>query len=159
MRVRESTIVRIVLQRVSSASVAVDGEIVSRIGAGVCLFVGIAPEDSDADADAAVAKISTLRIFADDAQKMNLSLGDAGAEVLIVSQFTLYGDVRRGRRPSFTGAAAPEIAEPLIDRMVEAFRTHGLEATQGVFGAKMAVELVNDGPVTLVLDVSGGVVG
>lgn len=156
---RESTTVRIVLQRVSSASVAVDGEIVSRIGAGVCLFVGIAPEDSDADVDAAVAKIATLRIFADDAQKMNLSLGDVGAEVLVVSQFTLYGDVRRGRRPSFTGAAVPEIAEPLIDRMVEAFRTHGLEATQGVFGAKMAVELVNDGPVTLVLDVSGGVVG
>lgn len=156
---RESTAVRIVLQRVSSASVTVDEEVVSSIGGGVCLFVGIGPEDSGADVDAAVAKIGTLRIFADDAQKMNLSLGDVGAEVLVVSQFTLYGDVRRGRRPSFTGAGAPEIAAPLIDRMVEAFRSRGLDATRGVFGARMAVELVNDGPVTLVLEVNDGVVG
>lgn len=156
---RDSTTVRIVLQRVSSASVTVDEEVVSSIGDGVCLFVGIGPEDSGADVDAAVAKIATLRIFADDAQKMNLSLGDVGAEVLVVSQFTLYGDVRRGRRPSFTDAGAPEIAAPLIDRMVEAFCSRGLDATQGVFGARMAVELVNDGPVTLVLEVNDGVVG
>lgn len=150
---------RIVLQRVSSASVTIDGEVISAIGHGVCLLVGISPDDSEAEVAAAVDKIAGLRIFADPEGKMNLSISEVGGEVLVVSQFTLYADVRRGRRPSFSDAASPEIAEPIIDAMVAKFRDRGLVTEQGAFGESMAVALVNDGPVTLVLSVSRGVVG
>lgn len=147
---------RIVIQRVSSASVTVEGEIVSSIGQGLCLLVGVAPGDTPDDVEAAVAKISGLRIFADSEDKMNLSVADVGGEVLVVSQFTLYGDVRKGRRPSFTGAAQPDTAERLIERMVRLFNERGLVAKEGVFGARMEVGIFNDGPVTIVLEVSQG---
>lgn len=150
---------RIVLQRVSSASVIVDTETISAIGNGLCLLVGIAPDDTDTEVAAAVDKIAGLRIFADEEGKMNLSVADVEGEILVVSQFTLYGDVRRGRRPSFTGAGPPETAKPLIDALVEAFGERGLRTARGAFGERMALDLVNDGPVTLVLNVSGGVVG
>lgn len=147
---------RVVIQRVTRASVAVDGEVVSSIGAGLCLLVGIAPEDGAEEVSAAVDKISGLRVFPDDAGKMNRSIGEVGGEILVVSQFTLLGDVRKGRRPSFTGAASPDHAEPLVASMADAFGQIGIRTRTGVFGAMMAVELVNDGPVTLVLEVSGG---
>ena len=149
---------RIVLQRVSSASVRVSGEPVARIGPGLCLLVGVSPGDSAADIETAVAKVSGLRIFPDSDGKMNRSVEDAGGEVMVVSQFTLYGDLRRGRRPSFTDAAPPEVAEPLIGELVEGFRSRGLATSEGVFGARMEVELVNDGPVTFSLEITGGVV-
>lgn len=131
---------------------------VSSIGPGLCLLVGVARGDDQADVEAAVAKLSTLRVFADELGKMNLSVEDVGGEVMVISQFTLYGDVRRGRRPSFTDAAPPQQAEPLIDHMVGEFRRRGLTVAEGSFGSRMEVALVNDGPVTLALDVSGGVV-
>ncbi len=149
---------RIVLQRVSGALVTVDGEIVGEIEHGVCLLVGIAPSDEEPDVEAAVDKIVPLRIFGDHDAKLNLSLVDVGGEVLVVSQFTLLGDVRKGRRPSFTGAAGPEHAERLIDLMVRRLREMGVTTAEGVFGARMQVQLVNDGPVTLVLDVERGIV-
>jgi D-tyrosyl-tRNA(Tyr) deacylase len=149
---------RIVMQRVSSAAVRVSGEIVARIGPGLCLLVGVSPDDSVSDVDAAVAKVSGLRIFPDPEGKMNLSVEDIEGEVMVVSQFTLYGNVGRGRRPSFTGAARPETAEPLIGRMVDGFRARGLSTTEGVFGARMEIELVNDGPVTFSLEITGGAV-
>lgn len=147
---------RIVIQRVSSASVRVAAEEVARIGHGLCLLVGVSPEDETADVEAAASKISTLRVFGDEEGKMNRSVLDVGGEVLVVSQFTLYGDLRRGRRPSFTGAAQPHIAEPLIEDLAMAFRELGLDTSEGVFGASMELRLVNDGPVTLVLEVGGG---
>lgn len=149
---------RVVLQRVSTATVRVDGVPLSSIGPGLCLLVGVARGDDGADVEAAVAKLSTLRVFADQLGKMNLSVEDVGGEVMVISQFTLYGDVRRGRRPSFTEAAPPDQAEPLIDQMIAELRRRGLSVAQGSFGAKMEVALVNDGPVTLTLEVSGGVV-
>lgn len=149
---------RIVMQRVSSAAVRVSDEVVARIGPGLCLLVGVSPGDSAEDVEAAVTKVAGLRIFADSDGKMNLSVEDVAGEVIVVSQFTLYGDVKRGRRPSFTAAAAPEIAEPLISHMVDEFRARGLSTSAGVFGAKMDVELVNDGPVTFSLEITGGAV-
>jgi D-tyrosyl-tRNA(Tyr) deacylase len=144
--------VRVVLQRVGSASVSVDGERVSGIGRGLCLLVGIRSGDNHHQVDAAVTKISGLRVFGDDAGKMNLSVMDVDGEILVVSQFTLLGDTRRGRRPSFTMAAPPEEAQPLLDHMVEGFRAEGIPTSVGVFGAHMTVELANDGPVTLILE-------
>lgn len=148
--------VRIVIQRVSSASVTVAEDLVANIGVGLCLLVGVAATDEVGDVEAAVAKISGLRIFNDEHGKMNRSVADVGGQILLVSQFTLYGDMRRGRRPSFTGAAASEVAKPLISQMVAMFRAEGLETREGVFGAAMSVKLINEGPVTLVLDVRGG---
>ena len=145
---------RVVVQRVQRASVDVDGERIAEINRGLLLLVGIAPEDVDVDLRRAAGKIVDLRIFADDEGKMNRSLRDIGGEVLAVSQFTLYGDTRKGRRPSFVGAAAPEIAEPLFNAFVDAIRGQGVEVETGKFGAKMAVELVNDGPVTLLIEVA-----
>lgn len=145
-----------VLQRVTRASVTVDGEEVSVIAEGLCLLVGVEPGDGPAEVEAAVDKISNLRVFSDDAGKMNLSLGDVGGEVLVVSQFTLLGDIRKGRRPSFAGAARPEHAQPLIETMAGSFAERGIVTRTGVFGAEMSVDLVNDGPVTLVLEVSDG---
>jgi D-tyrosyl-tRNA(Tyr) deacylase len=126
--------------------------LVAEIGPGLCLLVGIGEDDDAATVDAAVAKISGLRVFSDAAGKMNLSVVDVEGELLVVSQFTLLGDTNRGRRPSFTTAASPETARPLIDRMAAGFRSAGITTSEGVFGAKMDVELVNDGPVTLLLE-------
>lgn len=144
------------LQRVARASVSVDGDVVSSIGTGFCLLVGVAPDDGGAEVTAAVDKIAGLRVFADEEGKMNRGIGDVGGEILVVSQFTLLGDVRKGRRPSFIRAAPPEQAEPLVEAMAEAFEDEGIVTRTGVFGAMMEVDLVNDGPVTLVLEISGG---
>lgn len=150
--------VRVVCQRVKSASVRVEDRVVAIIGPGLCLLVGIAEGDDAADVEACVDKIAGLRIFSDETGKMNLSVVEVGGELLVVSQFTLLGDVRKGRRPSFTRAADPLFAERLIDRMVMSFQARGISTSQGVFGAKMEVELVNDGPVTLILDVGNATV-
>ncbi|HEX6300824.1 MAG TPA: D-aminoacyl-tRNA deacylase [Acidimicrobiia bacterium] len=147
---------RVVLQRVSRASVSVEGELVSEIGEGLCLLVGIEREDGDGEVSAAVDKIIGLRVFGDEIGKMNLNIGDVDGEILVVSQFTLLGDVRKGRRPSFTRAAQPARAAPLVMAMAEAFDRVGIKTRTGVFGAKMSVEIANNGPVTLVLDISDG---
>lgn len=131
---------------------SVDGSLVSEIGRGLCLLVGVGESDDVPVADAAVSKIVGLRVFPDDAGKMNLSVADVEGEVLVVSQFTLLGDTRRGRRPSFTAAASPERAKPLIDSMTAGFRSAGIATSEGVFGARMELKLVNDGPVTLLLE-------
>lgn len=126
---------------------------VASIGPGLVLLVGVEPEDTVQDVRAVVDKVVNLRVFSDDAGSMNLSIGDTGGEVMVVSQFTLLGDLRKGRRPSFTGAAAPEVAAPLIGEMVEGFRQVGITTGSGIFGATMQVELINEGPVTLVFSV------
>ena len=138
---------RALVQRVSRARVTADGERVSEIGPGMLVLLGVRRGDGDAEADRLARKLLALRIFEDAEGKMNLSVGDAGGEVLCVSQFTLYGDARKGNRPSFVEAAPPEEAERLYERVREALGAQG-----GRFGAKMAVELVNDGPVTLLLE-------
>jgi len=142
---------KIVLQRVTEASVEVEGRIVGRIGRGLCLLVGVEKGDSEADADHLAAKAVELRIFPDEAGKMNLSLADIGGEVLAVSQFTLAGSVRKGRRPSFDGAEEPGRAEALFFYYVEALRKRGPRVETGVFRAMMSVRIANDGPVTFVL--------
>ena len=152
----ESLTVRVIVQRVSEASVTVAGEVVGEINGGLCLLVGVAPEDGSREVEAAVDKIANLRIFADEEGKMNHSVIDTGGGVLVVSQFTLLGDVSRGRRPSFVGAAPPDAARPLIEEMILGFEGHGLPTAAGSFGAMMEVHLVNDGPVTLSLDVRQG---
>ncbi len=152
----ESGPVRIVLQRVSKASVRVGEEVVGEIGPGLLILVGIETEDGERDLATAAEKISELRVFPDESGAMNLSVREIGGSVLLVSQFTLLADVRRGRRPSFVGAAPPEIAAPLFDRLVRSFEERGIPVESGRFGAKMEVSLVNDGPVTLVLDIRGG---
>jgi D-tyrosyl-tRNA(Tyr) deacylase len=144
--------VRIVIQRVSEASVAVDGEIIARIGRGLLLLVGVARGDDEAEARKLALKCAEMRIFSDEEGRFKLSLLDVGGAALAVSQFTLLGDVRRGRRPSFEGAARPEIAQPVFDAFGEALRDAGVAAETGRFGAKMQVTLVNEGPVTIVLD-------
>jgi len=143
---------RAVVQRVTRASVTVDGEIVGEIGNGLVVLLGIARDDTKLDAAYLAEKICALRIFDDDEAKMNLSLKDANGGVLIVSQFTLYGDVRRGLRPSWIEAAAPEIAEPMYEFFVRQVRAAVSEVATGSFRATMQVELVNDGPVTILLD-------
>jgi D-aminoacyl-tRNA deacylase len=135
------------VQRVSEASVSVDGEEVARIGSGLLVLLGVRRGDSEVEADRIAAKLLALRVFEDEAGKMNLSLRDVGGEVLCVSQFTLYGDTSKGNRPSFIDAAPQEEAEPLYERVREA-----LGAQAGVFGARMTVALKNDGPVTLMLE-------
>lgn len=143
---------RALLQRVSHASVTVDEKIVGQIGRGLLVLLGVGQNDSEAQVKTLADKIVYLRIFEDDAGKMNRSLLDIDGEVLVVSQFTLYADVRKGRRPSFTAAAPPEIAAPLVERFKEALAAYGLKVAGGVFGAYMQVELLNDGPVTIWLD-------
>ena len=138
---------RAVVQRVKRADVRVAGEQVGAIEQGLCVLLGVAPDDGPHDVAWMVDKIGTLRIFADDEGKMNRSVRDVGGGVLLVSQFTLYGDVSKGRRPSFTGAAPPTLAQPLYEAVAT-----GLGAARGRFGADMELSLVNDGPVTLVLD-------
>ena len=144
---------RVVLQRVSRASVAIKGEIVGAIGPGLALLVGFTESDDQAAAEWMADKVIGLRIFPDEDGRMNRGLDDTGGDVLVVSQFTLYGDTKKGKRPSFVHAAHPDRAVPLYERFVEALRARapGRVAT-GVFGAMMDVELVNDGPVTLVLE-------
>jgi D-aminoacyl-tRNA deacylase len=139
--------VRALVQRVSGASVTVGGEEVARIGPGLLVLLGVRRGDGPDEADHLARKLLALRVFEDAAGKMNLSARDVGAELLVVSQFTLYGDARRGNRPSFVDAAPPEEAEPLYERVRLALGAEG-----GVFGARMAVSLVNDGPVTLLLE-------
>jgi D-tyrosyl-tRNA(Tyr) deacylase len=137
---------------VSSAAVDIAGERVAEIGPGLLILVGATHGDSDAEAKLLATKAANLRIFADEAGKMNLSALDLGREVIVVSQFTLYGDIRKGRRPSFIDAAAPDVASPLVDRFADELRALGLSVGTGRFGAEMAVSLVNDGPVTIWLD-------
>lgn len=134
----------------------VDGSVVGSIGPGLLLLVGIEAADTDEDVDAAVEKVVNTRVFPDEAGRMNLSLVETGGDALVVSQFTLLADVRKGRRPSYVAAAQPEVAEPLIRRLVDRLRDVGIDTETGVFGAAMEVELVNSGPVTLVLTVNRG---
>ena len=143
---------RAVIQRVSSASVVVSGEAAGRIDAGFLALIGVARDDTDDDAAAIAQKIAGLRIFNDEAGNMNVPLDEAGGSVLAVSQFTLYGDARKGRRPSFVDAAPGDVAQPLFDRVVALLRREGVRVETGVFGAQMRVELVNEGPVTILLD-------
>ena len=145
---------RALLQRSSGARVRVDGEVVGEIGAGLVVLLGVGPDDDEAVAEGLARRTAELRIFDDADGRTNLSLLDVGGEVLVVSQFTLYADTRRGRRPGFTGAAAPELAERLYLRFAEALRARGVRVAIGRFGAVMAVELVNDGPFTIWLDTS-----
>ena len=147
---------RAVVQRVSRASVTVDGVVVGEIGQGLLVLVGVTTTDSEADAAALATKLAGLRIFSDEESKMNLSVTDVGGAVLVVSQFTLYGSTRKGRRPSFTAAAGPDLAAPLVNRVVDELRAHEIDVATGVFGAMMDVSLVNDGPVTLVVEVADG---
>ena len=143
---------RVVLQRVSQAHVEVAGEVVGKIGRGLVVLLGIAPTDTPKAADWLAEKIATLRLFADDSGKMNVSLIDVQGELLVISQFTLFGDCQKGRRPSFTSAAPPELAEPLYQHFLDACRMLGIKTEAGIFGASMAVSLTNDGPVTLILE-------
>lgn len=148
---------RALVQRVSEARVRVDGEIVGEIGVGVLALVGVTHDDTPAQAAKLADKIANLRIFEDDDGKMNLSTLDVGGGVLAVSQFTLYGDTRKGRRPAFVDAARPEHAEPLVDAVLDELRTLGVDPVQtGIFRTDMAVELINDGPVTLMIEVEAG---
>ncbi|MGZ8695525.1 MAG: D-aminoacyl-tRNA deacylase [Gaiellaceae bacterium] len=142
---------RVVVQRVTRAWVTVDGGTAGQIGRGLVVLVGVAALDGEQEADALAGKVARLRIFEDDAGKFDRSVADTGGAVLAVSQFTLIADTRKGNRPSFSHAARPEVAEPLFDRFCEALRSLGLAVETGVFGARMEVELVNDGPVTIVL--------
>ena len=143
---------RAVVQRVNQASVTVDDQVVGHIGRGLLILLGIKTDDTEAEAKWMAQKIAGLRIFADDESKFNLSLRDVDGSVLVVSQFTLYGDARKGRRPSFSDAAPPDLAEPLVNRFVELLRAEELPVETGVFGALMQVEIHNDGPVTLILE-------
>jgi D-tyrosyl-tRNA(Tyr) deacylase len=143
---------RVVLQRVSKASVSIDGRLAGTIGRGFCLLVGFTDGDTTAQVDWMAEKVAGLRLFADNFGKMNLGLQEVGGALLVVSQFTLYGDVARGRRPSFIAAARPDLAIPLYQRFLAALTERGLTVASGEFGAAMQVEIHNDGPVTLILD-------
>ena len=143
---------RVVLQRVSRASVTIAGRTTGAIDRGFCLLVGFTHQDSSAQVDWMAEKVAGLRLFGDADGKMNLGLNDVGGGVLVVSQFTVYGDAAKGRRPSFIDAARPELAIPLYDRFLAALRQRGLPVAAGEFGADMQVEIHNDGPVTLILD-------
>lgn len=143
---------RIVLQRVTRASVTVSGSLVSSIGSGLLLLVASGRDDDPRESDRLADKIATLRVFEDDDGKMNRSLADVGGEALVVPQFTLYGDVRRGRRPSWDGAAPPEEAAERVETFAGALEGRGIRVSRGAFREHMEVELLNDGPVTLILD-------
>lgn len=143
---------RVLLQRVSSASVAIDGDRVGSIGRGFCLLVGFTHRDTAAEVRWMADKIAGLRLFPDDEGRMNLGLADVGGSVLVVSQFTLYGDAAKGRRPSFVAAAPPGIAIPLYEQFCALLAAAGFEVETGRFGADMHVEIANDGPVTLMLE-------
>ena len=143
---------RVVLQRVSKAAVRIHGRVVGEIGKGFCLLVGFTHGDTPAQVDWMAEKVAGLRLFTDAAGKMNLGLEEVGGEILVVSQFTLYGDVAKGRRPSFIAASRPEEAIPLYEAFLAALRHRRLTVASGEFGADMQVEICNDGPVTLILD-------
>lgn len=143
---------RVVIQRVSNGSVTVKGQKVSEIGKGLVILLGIGPNDTEEQARYLTDKIANLRIFEDQNGKMNLSLLDIGGEALIVSQFTLYADTRKGRRPSFTAAAYPDIANPLVEQFTDLFRSLGVPVQTGKFGTHMLVEIQNDGPVTIIME-------
>lgn len=143
---------RVVVQRVSKASVSIENRVAGTIGRGFCLLVGFTHGDSDSEVEWMAEKIAGLRLFSDPQGKMNLGLSEAGGAVLVVSQFTLYGDAAKGRRPSFVDAARPEVAIPLYQRFIAALRGRGLTVATGEFGADMQVEIHNDGPVTMILD-------
>lgn len=140
---------RIVLQRVRRGSVSVAGRPVAEIGPGVVILLGVGPDDSEEQARYLVEKIANLRIFEDEQGKINRSLLEVGGAAIVVSQFTLYADTRKGRRPSFTGAASPELAQPLVERFAALLAQQGVPTQMGEFGAHMLVEIVNDGPVTI----------
>ena len=152
MQERKESQMRAVIQRVESASVSVEGEIRGQIGAGFLVLIGVEEGDGDADFRYIAEKVPNLRVFEDEQGKMNRSLLDVGGELLAVSQFTLLGDARGGRRPSFITAARPETADPMYERLVADWRARGIRVETGVFGAHMKVSLVNDGPVTILLD-------
>jgi len=144
---------RVLVQRVQRGSVQVEGRIVGRVGKGYVLLVGVTHGDGEAEADRLADKVAHLRVFEDEAGKMNLSLLDVGGGALVISQFTLYANARRGRRPDFIAAAPPAVAEPLVARFADALRALGVRPVEeGVFGAHMLVEILNDGPVTILLD-------
>jgi D-tyrosyl-tRNA(Tyr) deacylase len=143
---------RTVVQRVTRASVKVDGEIVGQIEKGLLVLLGVTQDDTEADADYLADKVIGLRVFEDSEEKMNLAVAEVGGAILAVSQFTLYGDMRRGRRPSFDAAARPEQARKLYEYFVEKIRSAGVRCETGKFQAMMEVELVNDGPVTILVD-------
>jgi D-aminoacyl-tRNA deacylase len=147
---------RAVIQRVSKAAVEVDGATVAEIDAGLVVLVAVEQGDGDADAEALADKLANLRVMSDEQGRMNLSLLDTGGSALVVSQFTLLGAMRRGRRPSFDAAAAPEEARGIVESMVEGLNRNGVPASSGVFGARMRLRLVNEGPVTLVIEVRDG---
>lgn len=143
---------RVVLQRVTRASVSVENNLVGKINKGLLILLGITHTDSEEDVKWIVNKISGLRIFPDENGKMNKSIEDVNGEILLVSQFTLYGDSKKGRRPSFIDAAKPDIAIPLYEKVIEAIKIKNINIATGIFGADMKVELLNDGPVTLIID-------
>jgi len=143
---------RAVVQRAQRASVTVDGEVIGEIGQGLCVLVGVTHDDTSAEAAKLAEKLWKLRIFTDDEGKMNRAVADVGGEVLVISQFTLYGDARKGNRPSYMDAARPEVAAPLIDEVIRRLEALGATVATGRFGADMAVELVNDGPVTISIE-------
>ncbi len=143
---------RVVVQRVSNGRVSVDGHTVAEIGAGLVILLGVGPDDGEAEISYLVNKIANLRIFEDERGKVNRSVLEVGGEAIVVSQFTLYADTRKGRRPSFTGAAPPEIASPLVDRFAELMNIQGVPTQTGEFGAHMLVEIANDGPVTIMME-------
>jgi D-tyrosyl-tRNA(Tyr) deacylase len=143
---------RALIQRVQSGKVLVENQPIASIGHGLIIFLGVGNGDQEEQAQALAEKIANLRIFEDAEGKFNLSLLDVGGEAIVVSQFTLYGDARKGRRPSFTDAARPEVAAPLVEHFVEFMRAHGVRTQSGIFGAHMLVEINNDGPVTIWLE-------
>lgn len=143
---------RAVVQRVSRASVSVDGEVLGAIERGVVVLVGVTHDDTEEQAEWLARKVAGLRIFEDSAGRMNAGLLDTGGSALVISQFTLYADARKGRRPGFSDAAAPKVAEPLVERFAQVLRNHSVPVETGVFGAHMLVEIHNDGPVTILLE-------
>jgi len=143
---------RAVVQRAKQALVTVDGEVIGEIGQGLCVLVGVTHDDTEAEALKLADKLWKLRIFTDAEDKMNLAVSDIGGEVLVISQFTLYGDAKKGNRPSFMAAARPGQAEPLIEVVVERLAALGATVPTGRFGADMSVELINDGPVTIIIE-------
>lgn len=143
---------RTIVQRVKEASVKVNDQLVGSIGKGLLVFLGVGTEDNESDLDYMVNKVLGLRIFQDENDKMNLSLEDIEGDIIVISQFTLYGDVRKGKRPSFTASAAPEMGEFYYEKFIDKCREKGVNVETGIFGADMEVHLINDGPVTIMLD-------